>query len=323
MVGKCVELFRNDLLTHLMRLVSLPGDGVWVPVILVIFVAFLIFYFKKDKIFTLVLIVSPLFGQVVKSLLKNYFQVPRPDAFGCDILTTYGDKFSFPSGHTIFFTIFFGLLAYYSIKNIHSLWGKLLLPISLILVFTIGYSRIYLGAHWYLDVIGGYVVGGGILLMTITLYIYLISVNFLEKSDENRLFDKKGNVRAAGAIVWRDHGRKREYLLVFRGNQNDFSFPKGRIECGETAETAAKREVLEETGYKIRISKKLDTISYNYPEGGGVAVEMFEATVSGQGRKKETNEQELWVLEEDILNKLTYPNLKKYFRKYLETREDV
>lgn len=170
MVGRCVELYRNVYLTSFLRAVSLPGDGVWIPVGLVIIAAAFVYFFKKDKVFALVLVSAPLFGEVCKSILKNYFKISRPEAFGCNILTTYGDKYSFPSGHTIFYTIFFGLLAYYSAKHWLELWAKILLPVSVLLILTIGYSRIYLGAHWYLDVIAGYIVGGAILAIAIIVF---------------------------------------------------------------------------------------------------------------------------------------------------------
>jgi len=172
MVGKCIELFKNEYLTQFLRLVSLPGDGTWIPVSLVIIAAFLVFLFKKDKIFAVIILVAPLLGNIIKFWLKTTYMVSRPEVFGCEVLTTYGDKYAFPSGHVIFITIFFGLMAYYSVKHFHDWWAKLLLPISLILIFTIGYARIYLGAHWYLDVIAGYFIGWGIFIISTILYKY-------------------------------------------------------------------------------------------------------------------------------------------------------
>lgn len=172
MVGKCIELFRNNYLTDVLRLVSVAGDGVWVPVSLVIIAAFLIFWFKKDKVFALILLLAPLSGNLVKYVLKNMYTVSRPGVFGCQVLTSFTDRYSFPSGHTIFYTIFFGLLAYYSAKHWHEIWAKILLPFSLVLILLVGYSRIYLGAHWYLDVIAGYVIGWAIFVISTIMYKY-------------------------------------------------------------------------------------------------------------------------------------------------------
>src|ERR1035437_4729480 len=115
-------------------------------------------------------------------------------------------------------------------------------------------------------------------------------MNFYRRKDmqDNRVFDKEGNVRDAGAIVSRENKGTREFLLVYRHLQDDYSFPKGRVEKNETAEETAIREVEEETGYKIELLGKLSPVHYNYPEGGGVVVEMFEGKIVGEGHKIET-----------------------------------
>lgn len=174
MVGKCITLYRSDLLTSLMRAVSWFGNGIWIPVILTILVALVVYLYKKDKLLAFIVLLAPLFGQITKSLLKNFFKIGRPETFGCQVLTIYADKYSFPSGHTIFYTTLFGLLAYYAFKNLKNLWAKLLLPISVIMILLVGYSRIYLGAHWYLDVLGGYIVGGAILVIAVMIYNYIL-----------------------------------------------------------------------------------------------------------------------------------------------------
>lgn len=176
MVGRCIDLYRSVYLTNLLRGVSLFGDGVWIPVALVVVAAALILFLKKDRLFAAVLLVAPLVGNLVKYGLKHLYTVPRPGAFGCPVLTNFADKHAFPSGHTIFYTIFFGLLTYYSAKHWRELWAKTLLPVSIILILTIGYSRIYLGAHWYLDVIAGYIIGGAILVIAAILYKYFCGV---------------------------------------------------------------------------------------------------------------------------------------------------
>ena len=58
-------------------------------------------------------------------------------------------------------------------------------------------------------------------------------------------------VDSAGAFVFRERGGIEEVLMI-RGRRG-WGFPKGHIEAGETAETAACREALEETGVSIRL----------------------------------------------------------------------
>src|SRR5437868_5505689 len=70
-------------------------------------------------------------------------------------------------------------------------------------------------------------------------------------------------VRAAGAVVLRNN----QVLLVHRPAYDDWSFPKGKLDPGESAPVAAVREVAEETGVRIRLGVPLRTQSY--PNGGG------------------------------------------------------
>lgn len=150
-----------------MRGVSFLGDS-WYPYVLVVLVA-AIFYLKKEKIFSVVLITAPLMGDVIKLILKNLVREPRPGWLGCPTLVDLHD-FAMPSGHTIFYTIFFGLLACWGIrKKWATPGGKVLTLISIFMIATIGFSRVYLGAHWILDVEVGYLIGGLVLIGAVRL----------------------------------------------------------------------------------------------------------------------------------------------------------
>ena len=59
---------------------------------------------------------------------------------------------------------------------------------------------------------------------------------------------------AAGVVVFRPG---REVLLVHRPKYDDWSFPKGKLDRGESAPAAAVREVLEETGLRVRLGVPL------------------------------------------------------------------
>ena len=63
-------------------------------------------------------------------------------------------------------------------------------------------------------------------------------------------------VRAAGALVWRRAGKDLEVLLVHRPRYDDWSFPKGKQEPGESIRTCAVREVEEETGARVILVKE-------------------------------------------------------------------
>ena len=68
---------------------------------------------------------------------------------------------------------------------------------------------------------------------------------------------------AGGIVVYRDHSGVR-YLLI-RDSYRNWGFPKGHVESGETIESAAVREVEEETGLRdVRIRGSLDSIEWEF-----------------------------------------------------------
>lgn len=64
-------------------------------------------------------------------------------------------------------------------------------------------------------------------------------------------------VLAAGALVWRLKNDKLQVLVVHRPRYDDWSFPKGKAEPGESMVLTAIREVAEETGRQIALGRYL------------------------------------------------------------------
>jgi 8-oxo-dGTP diphosphatase len=58
-----------------------------------------------------------------------------------------------------------------------------------------------------------------------------------------------------------DHGAV-EVLVIHRVNRQDWTFPKGKVEAGETPQACALREVEEETGLRCRLEEELPRTSY-------------------------------------------------------------
>jgi undecaprenyl-diphosphatase len=77
---------------------------------------------------------------------------------------------SFPSGHAFFAIVFWGLLAYFAFARLQRRSLRVLtLSGFLMIILSIGASRVYLGAHWPSDVLGGYVVGA--VLLTVLVWL--------------------------------------------------------------------------------------------------------------------------------------------------------
>ena len=69
-------------------------------------------------------------------------------------------------------------------------------------------------------------------------------------------------MQAAGGVVYRRGRDDVEVLLVHRPRYDDWTFPKGKLEPGETHEGAAVREVEEETGFRCELGRELPSTSY-------------------------------------------------------------
>ncbi|MCW2496277.1 bifunctional NUDIX hydrolase/histidine phosphatase family protein [Jatrophihabitans sp.] len=69
-------------------------------------------------------------------------------------------------------------------------------------------------------------------------------------------------VEAAGGLVWRARNGVVELAVVHRPRYDDWSLPKGKLEPGESPLTAAVREVREEIGADIVVSRRVGTVRY-------------------------------------------------------------
>ncbi len=71
-------------------------------------------------------------------------------------------------------------------------------------------------------------------------------------------------IRAAGGVAWRPGpDGEPEILLVHRKKYDDWSLPKGKTEPGEALPVTAVREVLEESGARLALGRRLDSVRYN------------------------------------------------------------
>ena len=128
----------------------------------------------------------------------------------------------------------------------------------------------------------------------------------------NLVMNKK--IEKAGTVILRNNNKKMEILLGHRSREfNDWTFPKGKIEPGETPEEAAIRETKEETGFDVRLTQKLPDIDYEYHGSGKIRVKqyMFLAEITdGELELSYENDELEWIPLEEAMEKLTYQNLK-------------
>jgi len=85
------------------------------------------------------------------------------------------------------------------------------------------------------------------------------------------------DVRAAGAVLWRhpeDAAHEVEVALVHRPRYDDWSFPKGKLDAGESMPAAAVREVAEETGLRVTPAEIIGAFTSAYGDSGRHTVDI-------------------------------------------------
>ncbi|MBN2113119.1 MAG: polyphosphate kinase 1 [Acidimicrobiia bacterium] len=131
-----------------------------------------------------------------------------------------------------------------------------------------------------------------------------------------------GVVLAAGGLITRRTGNgKPEILVVHRPRYDDWSFPKGKAGDGEGPQEAARREVLEETGYECTVGPEIATLDYPDRLGNRKMVRYWAMTV-GAGEFAPNNEVDevRWLPPEGALHLLTYDRDRALLRSYLTKR---
>ncbi|WP_084038795.1 NUDIX domain-containing protein [Demequina sp. NBRC 110053] len=126
-----------------------------------------------------------------------------------------------------------------------------------------------------------------------------------------------GTVIAAGALVWRIRDGQLQVLAVHRPRYDDWSWPKGKLNTGETLPACAIREVAEETGKQVVLGQPLPTL--RYPAGGKTKVVKYWAAqvassssgaVAARPRVKDASKHEIdktrWLTVAEARRKITF-----------------
>jgi len=149
---------KNPLFASGMQWVSALGDT-RVGIFLVGAVCAL--YIVRRQPLEAFFVLATLSNFALTAFLKVLVARPRPPDFfmdPADFLSSV-NQYSFPSGHVLFFVVFFGFVAYLAWLHQTGLSRLMVIAICGALIMLIGPSRVYLGAHWASDVVGSYIIG--------------------------------------------------------------------------------------------------------------------------------------------------------------------
>lgn len=114
-------------------------------------------------------------------------------------------------------------------------------------------------------------------------------------------------VRAAGGLVWRVVDGEVRVALVHRPKYDDWTFPKGKLDPGESDEEAAHREVAEETGLDCILGRELPEVRYRDNKGRAKLVRYWEMTVAdGRFARNAEVDRLDWLSLDEASRRLTY-----------------
>jgi undecaprenyl-diphosphatase len=133
-------------------------------------IGILLLYVSGLKWETVVATLSVMLSTALDLGLKMLIDRPRPAANLVNVISQLKD-YSFPSGHVMFFTTFFGFLLFLVFTLLKPTWWRTILLVLLGgMILLIGLSRIYEGQHWASDVIAAYLLGSVWLSLSILVY---------------------------------------------------------------------------------------------------------------------------------------------------------
>lgn len=149
----------SDFVTPIAKNITHLGGAIFLITLSLI----LLLIIKNKKIGILIWLnlgISVLLNQALKFIIQR----PRPTEFR--IINESG--YSFPSGHSMVSSAFYGFLIYLIYKNVKNKYLKWsLITLLSLVILTIGISRIYLGVHYTSDVIAGLLISVSYLIIFI------------------------------------------------------------------------------------------------------------------------------------------------------------
>jgi undecaprenyl-diphosphatase len=155
----------NFLIANL-KFVSYVGDTVYIPAAIAgIMIYYLTVHGLMKEAFSIVIAAL---SNPVSFILKFLYKSPRPPTAHYKFQF---DKYGLPSGHVMTYTVVFGYLLFlcFKMKVLPFPLRLMVGAASVYFIALVGVSRVYLGQHYVIDVISGYIFGIIYLLILITI----------------------------------------------------------------------------------------------------------------------------------------------------------
>jgi len=142
-------------------------------------VAAVYFFFKRHWYQAGLIFMSAAGGLVLGAIFKWLVDRPRP--LGGLVLET---GLSFPSQHSLMAVIFFSLVLLGCVSRIKNYWLKyFFIAVNIFIIFSVGFSRVYLRVHWFSDIAGGYALG--LFWLTFLILVFRIIAQLFKSKKNN------------------------------------------------------------------------------------------------------------------------------------------
>jgi undecaprenyl-diphosphatase len=152
---------RNDALTPLMIFITNIASPIFLQIYTILIFSILVALNKFNDGINFV--VSMFVGAISFFSIKEFFEISRP----LEKITNVSG-WGFPSGHTTLATVAFLLTIFFlkdSVKN--NFYKKIFIEFFALIIVLIALSRVYLGAHFFSDVLGGFFLGLAIVFVSV------------------------------------------------------------------------------------------------------------------------------------------------------------
>ncbi|MBL7063315.1 MAG: phosphatase PAP2 family protein [Anaerolineae bacterium] len=153
-----LQSFRSPLFDTFFTVVNTTAEDNFITALAVII------FWCVDPLVGLRFLLPLLFSGYLNSALKDLFHTPRPTAEQVRFVVVPSDgSYAFPSGHTQNAAVLWSYLAGHFRK-------KPLVVAAVVMIPLVGLARIYRGAHWPVDVLGGMAIGVALVWLALTIY---------------------------------------------------------------------------------------------------------------------------------------------------------
>lgn len=155
-------LYIDKVVNGMFLLTGLGDATVVLPAALAVGLWFL----WKKRYFDLFCWLGTIFvGETLGILIREWIAMARPEG-----LVHMAKEYAFPSGHALTATLVYGLAAAFIHPGLSKPHRYIPWVIAILLILSVSFSRLYLGAHWFTDVVGGISLGVACVAMGVLIF---------------------------------------------------------------------------------------------------------------------------------------------------------